>query len=148
MGLVAGRALPVVVGFFGGTMPRVGWSPAWTMLIGAAIVGVVAWKTWQALHKHNQRMTSDHGIKMLAFGKAAAIVGVLFAGGYAGFALAFIDDWGVPFGRERVIDSGVTAVTGILLMVAGLFLERACKIPGDDDEHPGSGASSTDASPA
>src|SRR5699024_4248799 len=118
------------------------------MLVGAGAVAVVAWNTWQSLHKRNQRMTSDHGIKMLAFGKAAAIVGILFAGGYAGFALAFIDHWGVPFGRERVIHAGVTAVTGLLLMVAGLLLEHACKIPGDDDDDPDTGASSTDSSPA
>lgn len=147
VGLIAGRGLPVAVDVFHGTTPRVGWAPAWTMLIGAAIVGAIAWKTWQALHKRHQRMTSDHGIKMLALGKAAAIVGVLFAAGYAGFALAFIGEWQVPLGRERVIHGGAAAVTGLLLMAAGLLLERACKIRGDDDEQPGSGASSTDISP-
>src|SRR5699024_8985277 len=148
IGLVGGRALPIAIEFMGGSPPRVGWSPAWTMLVGAGAVGVVAWTTWQSLHKRNQRMTSDHGIKMLALVNAAVIVGILFDAGYAGFTLAFDDHWAVPYGRERVIHAGVTAVTGILLMVAVLLLEHACKIPGDDDDHPDSGASSTDSSPA
>ena len=36
--------------------------------------------------------------------------------------------------RDRVIRSGIAVVAGIGLCIAGLVLERACKVPGEDDE--------------
>ena len=36
--------------------------------------------------------------------------------------------------RERVIRSAVAVVAGVALTVAGLLLERACKVPRTDDD--------------
>ena len=107
------------------------------------MVGALAWSTWQSLHKKRQRMTSDHAAKMLALSRSCVIVGALFAGGYGGFALAFINDLDTPLGNERAVNGGGAAFAGLLLLVAALLLERACRLPeGDDDE------TATDASPA
>lgn len=114
--------------------PQVGWGPATTLFAVAIVVGALAWSTWQSLHKKNQRMTSDHGVKMLALSKSCVIVGALFAGGYGGFAITFLGDLDTPLGEERALHGGVAAVAGILLLVAALLLERACRLPEDHDE--------------
>lgn len=146
-GVVAGRLFLTVIEAFDGTAPRVGWSAAVSLLIAAGVLGGFAWNTWQSLHKRRERMTSDHGIKMLALAKASALVGALVAGGYLGYALAFADAFDTSFGKERVIHSGLASVAGLLVMIAGLLLERALKVPEDKDED-GKGNTQTDATPA
>jgi hypothetical protein len=147
-GLVIGRLIPVVITRLDGTVPRVSWGAALALLLGAGVVGGLAWSTWQSLHKKKQRMTSDHGVTMLALAKASAAVGALFAGGYAGFALAYVNSTGSPLGKERVLHGGGAAVAGLLLMVAGLLLERALQVPGDDDEGNGGKKGVPDGTPA
>ena len=82
-------------------------------------------------------MTSEHGVTMLALAKSGAAVGALVAGFYAGFALAYLDALDSPLGQERVVHGGAAAVASLLLLIAALLLERACRVPGDDDEADG-----------
>jgi hypothetical protein len=127
----------VVVVRLDGTVPRVSWAAALALLLGAGVVGALAWSTWQSLHKKHQRMTSDHGVTMLALAKASAAVGALVGGVYGGFAVAFIGSTDSPLGKERALHAGAAGVAGLLLMIAGLLLERALRVPGDDDEGDG-----------
>jgi len=114
--------------------PQVGWAPAVALAVGAVVLGLLAWSTWQALHKRHERMTSDHGIKLLALAKASSLVGAIVAGGYGGYALAFTDAWQTPLGHDRVVHGSAAALAAVLLVVAALLLERALRVPGDDDE--------------
>lgn len=152
IGVVIGRLAPAVIVRFGGNAPQVGWSAAAALLLGAAILGVVAWNTWQSLHKRHQRMTADHGIRMLALAKSGITVGAFVAGVYGGYALAFVDEMDVPLGRERVWHSAAAAAASVVVLVVALLLERACQIPADDDEGKGGGTGRsngrTDPSPA
>lgn len=145
--LVIGRLIPPTIESFGGNAPRIGWSAAITLLIAALIVGVIAWNTWQSLHKRHERMTSDRGIQMLSLAKASALVGAVFAGLYLGYALAFIDALNTDFGRERAIHAGFAGLAGIVMIVAALLLERALRVPGDDEDGKG-GSAEADATPA
>lgn len=115
--------------------PRIGWEAAGTLVTLAVVVGMIAWATWQSLHRRHERMTSAHGITMLALAKASAIVAAGFAGGYAGYALSFASDLDTAFGQERFIRAGAAVVAAVVLLVAALLLERACELPdhGDDD---------------
>ena len=115
------------------TPPQVGWGPATMLLVIALLVGALAWTTWQSLHKKHERMTSDHGVKMLALSRSSLIVGGIFAGGYGGYALSFVKDADTPLGSDRVWHAGFAAGAGLLLLIAALFLERACRIPGGED---------------
>ena len=146
-GVVAGRLFRTVIEAFDGSAPRVGWPASVSLLFAAGVLGGFAWNTWQSLHKRRERMTSDHGIKMLALAKASALVGALVAGGYLGYALAFVDAFETSFGKERVIHAGLASVAGLLVMIAGLLLERALRVPEDEDED-GKGNAQTDATPA
>ncbi len=146
--LVVGRLLPSLLDRLDVHPPQVGWAPAVALVVGAGVLGVLAWSTWQSLHKRHERMTSDHGIKLLALAKASSLVGAIVAGGYAGYALAFVDAWQTPLGRDRVLHSGAAAVGAVLLVVAALLLERALQVPGDDEDDQGKKAPAPDATPA
>ncbi len=137
LGLVLGRLVPELILRAGRSVPIVGWGAALTLLLGAGILGALAWSTFQSLHKKNQRMTSDHGVTMLALAKASACVAALFAGGYGGYAVAYLDSFASPLGKDRVIHGGSAAIAGLLMMIAALLLERSLRLPGDDDESEG-----------
>lgn len=70
-------------------------------------------------------------------GKAPALAGALVAGGYFGFALMFLGWLDADAPRERVIRSSVAMVAGIALCIAGLLLERACKVPREEEDDQG-----------
>ncbi|AXT83844.1 DUF3180 domain-containing protein [Aeromicrobium sp. A1-2] len=136
-GLVVGRLVPPLIVRFDGSVPRLSWAAPLTLFLAAVLVGTLAWNTWQSLHKKQQRMTADHGIRMLAVAKSSAVVGSLVAGLYGGFALAFVEALDSPLGRERVVRGGAAAIASVLLLIAAVLLERACRLPGDDDEGKG-----------
>ena len=146
IGLVAGRLIPELFIRSDRSVPVVGWAPAVTLLLAAAVLGVLAWSTWQSLHKKNQRMTSDHGVTMLALAKGSSAVAALFGGAYGGYAISYLDALDSPLGEDRVIHAGAAAVAGLLMLVAALLLERSLRIPGDDE--PEGGKAVPDASPA
>ena len=137
LGLVLGRLVPELFIRADRSVPIVGWGAAVILLLGAVILGFLAWSTWQSLHKKNLRMTSDHGVTMLALAKASAAAAALFAGGYGGYAVAFLDALDSPLGKDRVIHAGAAAAAGLLMMAAALLLERSLRLPGDDDESEG-----------
>ncbi len=143
IGLTVGLLIRPIADRLESSPPRVGWGAATTLFVVAVVVGSLAWNTWQSLHKKHQRMTSDHAAKMLALSRSCVIVGALFAGGYGGFALAFVGDLDTPLGQERAVNGGVAALAGLLLLVVALLLERACRLPEDDDDQ-----TATDATPA
>ncbi len=145
VGLVAGRLLPELILRFDRNVPVVGWGASVTLLIGAAILGGLAWSTWQSLHKKNLRMTSDHGVMLLALAKASALVAAIFAGGYGGYAVAYLGAFESPLGKDRVIHAGAGAFAGLLMLAAALVLEWALRVRTDEDD--GDNAA-TDASPA
>lgn len=136
-GIVAGRLTPPLIVRYDGNPPRLGWSAPVLLLAGAVAVGFLAHSTWQSLHKRHERMTSEHGIRMLSLAKASVVAGALVAGYYGGFALAFIGELDVSLGKERFVRGIAAAVASLFLLVAGLLLERACRLPEDDDDEPG-----------
>ncbi|CAN5310453.1 hypothetical protein BH09ACT10_BH09ACT10_27240 [soil metagenome] len=150
IGLVVGRFARTVFEHRDGVAPVVGWASTTGLLVGAVILGSLAWSTHQTLQNKKQSIAAHRGVRLLALAKASAVVGALFAGAYGGYALAFIDAFDTSMGRERVLRSAAAGVAGLLVMIAALLLERACQVPGDDDES-GKGKpsrSGTDPTPA
>lgn len=133
VGLVVGRIIPPLAVRFDGFAPRPTWGAAGILAVGAAVVGLLAWNMWQAVHRDRRVISSPHAIRMLALAKAAIMVGGVFAGGYAGFALAYVGTTS-ELGRERLLHGGAAALAAVALLVAALVLERACRLPEDDGE--------------
>jgi MFS family permease len=128
--------------------PLVGWGAAAGLFVIALVVGGLAWSTWQSLHKQERRISSDHALMLLATSKSCVIVGCLCIGGDGGYALAFLGDVDTPLGQDRALHSAFAAGAAVLVLVASLLLERACRLPEDDDENGNKGRSAPDATPA
>lgn len=146
-GLVAGRLLPPLCVRLGWPTPHVGWPAGVALLAAALLMGALAWSTWQSVHRAKRQISSDYGLLVLATAKAGIYVGALFAGGYAGYALAYVDLWETTLGRARVLHGGGAALAAVLLLAAALLLERACMLPGGDDEDDDGGKGGSRRSP-
>ena len=77
----------------------------------------------------------SRAVFLLLIGKASAFVGALFAG-FTQASRTFLDAVSASGPRIRVIMAGAAAVVSVLVVTAGLLLERACRIPEDPDETP------------
>jgi len=133
-GGLAGWMVVVVANAFDALPPRIPWSAPIGLLVFGALVGALAWSTHQRLQVRRERMEPQRAVAFLVLGKASALAGAVVAGGYFGFALMFLARIDAATPRDRVIRSAVAVLAGVGLAVAGLRLERACKVPGDDDD--------------
>lgn len=136
-GALAGWLVVVVTNALDLVPPQVPWTTPVVLLLITALVGGLAYTTHQQLQVRRQRMPPERAVAFLVLGKASALAGAVVAGGYFAYALLFLARFDAEAPRERVIRSAVAVVAGITLTVAGLRLERACKVPGSDDEDTG-----------
>ncbi|HEY5820930.1 MAG TPA: DUF3180 domain-containing protein [Propionibacteriaceae bacterium] len=115
--------------------PIVPWTAPLALVLITALVGVLAYTTRQRIQIRHERMEPQRAVAFLVLGKASALGGALVAGAYLGFALNFVGRMDAAGPRDRVIRSAVAVGVGIVLCVAGLLLERACKVPGNDEDN-------------
>jgi ABC-type Fe3+-siderophore transport system permease subunit len=133
-GGLAGWLLAVTTEALNVIPPSIPWSAPVGLFLVAVLVGAIAWSTHQQIQVRRGRMEPSRAVAFLVLGKASALGGALVAGGYLGYALSFVGSFEADGPRERVIRSAVAVVGGIALGVAGLLLERACRVPFDEDE--------------
>jgi hypothetical protein len=76
--------------------------------------------------------------RMAVLGKASAHVGPIVGGLYAGYLLVLLPGLEIASRRDRSVLCLVALLASIGLSVAGLLLERACRVPpsGTDDQIP------------
>lgn len=134
LGVASGWTLVLAIEAGGGVAPMVSWlTPvAWGFL--AALLYVAARNTHQRIQVRRERIEPTRAVFLLLLGKASAFVGALCTGVYAGFALSFLDAVRSSGPRNRVFTAGAAAVFAALVVVAGLLLERACRIPEDPED--------------
>lgn len=133
-GGLAGWLLAVTTQALGVAPPSIPWTAPVGLLLVGALVGAIAWSTHQQIQVRRERMDPQRAVAFLVLGKASALGGALVAGGYLGYALSFVSRFDADGPRERVVRSLVAIVGGVVLMIAGLLLERACRVPTDEDE--------------
>jgi len=133
-GGLAGWLLAVTTSAFDVVPPSIPWSAPVGLFLVGALVGALAWSTHQQIQVRRERMEPQRAVAFLVLGKASALGGALVAGGYLGYALSFVGRFEADGPRERVIRSLVAMVGGLALGAAGLLLERACRVPYDEDE--------------
>jgi peptidoglycan/LPS O-acetylase OafA/YrhL len=136
LGVAVGLTMVKAVEARGGVAPAVSWLTliAWAFL--AALLFAAARNTHQRVQVRRERIEPSRAVFLLMIGKASAFVGALCAGVYAGFALSFLQAVGSSGPRNRVIMAGAAAVVSVLVVTAGLLLERACRVPEDPDKTP------------
>jgi hypothetical protein len=117
--------------------PTVGWQSVLALAFLAAVLLGTAWSTWRALHRLRRYIEPHRAVNLLVIAKASALVGALVAGGYLGFGAQFLDSLDIMLPRQRVIRSGLAVLASLVMMVGGLLLERALKVPGEPEENSG-----------
>ena len=130
-GLVLGWLLRPVLVRLTGTAPYVTWAQALALVFVAAVLAYVAWHTWQTIQVQRRRLPGNRAVNRLVLARACALVGALAAGGYAGYAVTWLGDPS-ELADERLLRCGVAAVGGLMMMIASLVLERACRVPSKD----------------
>lgn len=126
----------------GSTAPQVPWTSVGALLVVAVVLLVLANSTYRAIHREGRRMEPRRAVSYLLLAKASALVGAVIAGGYLGFGLQFVDQLSAPLPQQRLIRSLAAAVMGVVIVIAGLLLERACRVPKDKDDQHAPGAPS------
>ena len=133
-GALAGWLVVAASNGFDLTPPQVPWTAPVGLIVIAALVGIFAYTTHARIQVRKERMDPQRAVALLVLGKASALAGALVAGGYLAYAVMFVTRLDAEAPRDRVIRSAVAVVAGIGLAVAGLLLERACRVPGADEE--------------
>lgn len=134
-GALAGWLVVVIANALDLVPPQIPWTAPVAVILIAAMVALMAYTTHQRIQVRQDRMDPQRAVAFLVLGKASALAGALVAGGYLTFALMFLARVDADAPRDRVIKSAIAVVAGVGLAIAGLRLERACKVPGADQDN-------------
>jgi hypothetical protein len=117
-----------------GYAPQIQWTSVVVLLAAAALILGLANSTYRTLHRERRWIDPGRAVRFLLLAKASALVGAIVAGGYLGFAVNFVNQLDVHLPQERVIRSVCASLAAVLLVLGGLLLERACRVPKSPDE--------------
>ena len=132
-GLVGGWLLHSVTERLGGTAPLVSWLQPLALLLVAGVLGFTAYSTRRIVRQRRDLLLPYQAVNRLLLARACALVGALALGGYLGYALSWVGNK-AELADERILRSGAASFAGLLIVVAALRLERACRVDSDDDE--------------
>ena len=132
VGLVAGWLYHRIIDSGTGTAPLVSWAQPVALLLVAGVLFVTAWSTRRTIRMRPGGLSPAHAVNRLVLARACAYVGALAGGGYLGYAVSWL---GVQsdLADQRALRSAIAGIAGILMVVAGVLLERACRVPPEDD---------------
>jgi hypothetical protein len=134
VGLLAGWLFHRVTDRGTGTPPTVSWAQPLALLLVAAILGWTAWSTRRTVQQRPRRLSPHQAVNRLVLARACAYVGALAAGFYLGYAVSWLGVDTSDLAGQRAFRSACAGVAGVLIVVGGLLLERACRVPPEDDE--------------
>ena len=137
IGLLVGGAVPLLIGLTGSVVPSIAWTTPLTLVFLAVVVLVLAYTTTRALHpppgRSGRAIDPHRALLLYVLGRACALGGAFVVGAYLAFALTYLgDDAVLP--RERLLRGLFAAGAAGLLTAAGVLLERACRVPPDDED--------------
>jgi hypothetical protein len=131
--MVGGWLLRPVTERLDGTAPVVTWLQVFVLFFVAGLVGVTAWVTWRSLQVKREWLEPHRAVNRLVMAKASALAGALMAGGYVGYAVSWLG-LEAELAGQRITRSLLAGLAGLLITIAALVLERACRARFSDDE--------------
>ena len=114
-----------------GSAPFVTWAQALALVFVAAVLAYLAWHTWQTIQVRRRRLEDNRAVSRLVLARASALVGALASGGYTGYGITWLGD-ASELADVQLVRCAVAAGGALMMMVASLVLERACRVPADD----------------
>jgi hypothetical protein len=134
LGLVVGWVFHRVSDTSTGLPPQVPWAQPLALFLVAAILVGTAWTTRRTITQHPGRLSPHQAVNRLVLARACAYVGALAAGFYIGYAVSWLGVTSSDLAGQRAFRAAAAGVAGILVVIGGLLLERACRVPPEDDE--------------
>jgi hypothetical protein len=134
VGILAGWLFHRILDQGTSTPPTVSWAQPLALLLVAAILWGTAWSTRRTVQQRPLRLSPQQAVNRLVLARACAYVGALVAGFYLGYAVSWLGVDTSDLAGQRVFRSACAAVAGLLIVVGGVLLERACRVPPEDDE--------------
>jgi hypothetical protein len=134
VGLVAGWVFHWFSDRGANVPPQVPWIQALALFLVACILGGTAWSTRRTIAHHPGSLSPHQAVNRLVLARACAYVGALAAGVYIGYAVSWLGVSSSVIAGQRAFRSACAGVAGILIVVGGLLLERACRVPPEDVE--------------
>ena len=111
---------------------------SWVQIAGlwfmAAALAAVARQTHRAVRSRTATIDPERMVNRLVLARAGALVGSLLAGGYAGYGITWLDSH-PDLVVARVGVAGLATLGGVAVLIAGKYLEWACRVP-KSDPHP------------
>lgn len=146
--LAGTAAVGFLVGFLGarfwdlwtGAPPSVPWGAPLLLLALAAGFAVSAWLLRPRLERRPGTRPVDPFVaaRTAVLALAGSRAGSAVAGVYLGYVGFLVIDLSNDYRRRMVLVASVAALSGALLAAAALWLERVCRVKGDDDDQNGS----------
>lgn len=136
LGAVGGWVATALVDAFAGRSFPVPLTVPALMLVLALAVFLWARGTRARLEKRpgTKPMPPLLALRTAALALAVSRAGSVVGGFYLGVAVALSPSWDISYVRGLVIAALVAAIGSGLLVAAGLWLERICRIPPSDDD--------------
>jgi phosphatidylglycerophosphate synthase len=129
-----------------GTLPRVPVAAPVVLAVIAVALFATALSIRARLRAQRERRPGAKGVDPLAaaralvFGQASALVAALVVGMYGGTGLYLVMyKLDMEPRRQQAVYAGFAVLAGVAVIAAALFLERVCKLPEDDNNHPPAG---------
>ncbi|NKQ23329.1 DUF3180 domain-containing protein [Streptomyces galbus] len=126
-----------------GTLPSVPLAAPIVLALIAVVLLATALSLRARLRAQRERRPEAKGVdplmaaRAVVFGQASALVAALVAGMYGGTGVVLLESLDIPARRDQAIYAGFSVLAGIGVIAAGLFLERVCRLPEDDDHDQG-----------
>lgn len=119
----------------GAAVPEPGWLALVVMLALGVLVIVAGWQVKQVRDGKAERHVSPlRAARTLVLGQAAALTGAALVGWYLANVLHLLPDSDVESQRGRIGPFVVHVVVALALAVAGMVVQRWCRLHPRDDE--------------
>ncbi|MCE7083173.1 DUF3180 domain-containing protein [Streptomyces sp. ST2-7A] len=129
-----------------GTLPAVPWSAPVVFAMLAGLLFAVALSLRSRLRARRELRPGARPVDPLGaarsvmLGQAAALVSALIGGLYGGVGVfLLLERMDVPARREQALYAGLTVAAAVAVCAAALFLQRVCRLRGDETGQDGDG---------
>jgi hypothetical protein len=132
-GVVAWSGLQIWVSR-GHSEPDLLWRTTLTIGLLAVAVFGVGWPVRQWVNgDKSRRIDALRAARTAALAKAASVAGALLVGVFAGWSVHYLPTADIAARRSELLEAGADVVVSALLLIAGLVVERWCRVPDDED---------------
>ncbi|MGQ7295248.1 DUF3180 domain-containing protein [Quadrisphaera sp. KR29] len=137
-GVLTWVVLDVVDGT-GASVPLPWTVPVLLVVLALAVLSVGRpVRRWNLGHR-DRPLDALRAARTVVVAQAAGVTGAALAGAYGGFVALLLPMLDIEVRRDRVLLALAALAASLLLLVAGVVVERWCRLPPDDDAPGGAG---------